>query len=378
MTTATPSIPPHASTPPVDDPALVSQFIGGLFGRAAGGAATLLCDVAHRVGLFETMADRSGTVDELAAAAGLSARHLREVLDGLTASGVVTLDPDSRIYALPASHARCLTGPGPSNYAPNLAGLALMASFVDEVAQTVRDGGGIPYAAYRPAFTELMDLSQRRVYDAVLVDGYVPAVPALRERLVRGARVADLGCGTGHVVCLLAEAFPASQFVGYDLATDAIDRARDEATRCGLANATFEVADVAGLDTEPRFDIIVAFDAIHDLPDPLRVLRRARSALHPDGLLVVVDLDLSSDVLENVQNPLAPWFYMVSLFHCMQVSLAAGGVGLGACWGRQLAQQTLASAGFHDITVIESPGEDQINVIYTARPTAGHEQEMVR
>ena len=235
------------------------------------------------------------------------------------------------------------------------------------VADTVRHGGGIPYSAYRPQFTELMDAGMRRVYDALLVDGYVPAVPGLQDVLDRGARVADLGCGTGHVDNLLAAAFPRSTFVGFDLATDALDRARVEAADLGLTNVTFEERDVRQLPTDPPFDVVFAFDSIHDQADPAGVLTRAHAALAADGLFVMIDVHVSSQPEDNVSHPMGAWLYTASLFHCMQVSLAEGGAGLGTCWGWQTASRMLEEAGFRDVAVITAPAGDPMNAIFTGR-----------
>ncbi len=344
--------------------AQTQAFTAQLFGWVNGAGAALLVDVAHRTGLLEAAAKGPGTSAELAARAGLSERHVRELLDGLTAAGVFTYEPGERRYTLPAAHAVCLTGTGPTNFASATAAVGFGGRYVERVVDTVRNGGGIPYAAYRPEFTEHMDQLMRRVYDALLLDGYVPAVAGLAERLQAGARVADLGCGTGHVINLLAGAYPQSSFVGYDLDDDALQRARTEADQLGLTNASFERVDVVELPVAPALDVILAFDAIHDQADPAGVLARARDALAPDGLFVMIDVYLSSNVEDNVGHPMGPWLYTASLFHCLQVSLARQGAGLGTCWGWQTASRMLGEAGFSDITVIPAPAGDPMNAIF--------------
>jgi ubiquinone/menaquinone biosynthesis C-methylase UbiE len=193
-------------------------------------------------------------------------------------------------------------------------------------------------------------------------------VPGLAERLRSGVAVAELGCGTGHAVNLLAEAFSSSDFVGYDVGTDAIDAARAEARAMGLDNVRFEVRDVAMLPANTRFDVVLAFDAIHDQARPRQVLAETRRVLHDDGIFVMVDMNLSSHLEENIGNPVAPYLYTVSLFHCMQVSLAEGGEGLGAAWGREQAHELLTGAGFGSVEIVPSPPEDMVNVIFVARP----------
>ena len=204
-----------------DDASTVAEaqaFVGQLFGWVTGAGIAMMIDVAARSGVLQSVADGSGTSREVAERAGLSERHVRELLNGLTTAGVLADDPAGSVYSLPVSRAMGLTGDGPLNFLATTAAIGILSRFADRVVDTVQHGGGIPYEEYRPEFTELMDEGMRRVYDAQLLTGYVPAVDGLHELLVAGARVADLGCGTGHVDNLLAQAYPASTFVGYDLA----------------------------------------------------------------------------------------------------------------------------------------------------------------
>ncbi len=348
------------------DPEAVAAFAGRVFGAAVGGGITLLVDVGHRAGLFDAAAGAGPlTSAQLADRVSGSERHVREWLGGMTTAGVFTYDSATATYELPAAHAAVLTGNTSSNIAPMAAGLALLAAHVPAVADTIRHGGGIPYDAYRPAFTTCMDQIMRRIYDDAVLDGYVAAVPGLPELLTEGALVADIGCGTGHTTNLLARAFPTSTFVGLDIATDAIQLARGEAADWGLTNVRFEVADVAELDGP--YDVVVAFDCIHDQARPADVLAAVRRALTPDGLFMAVDVGVSSHLEENLMNPIAPYFFTTSLFHCMQVSLADGGAGLGACWGRQTATRMVADAGFESVTLLETPAQDPMNVIIVGR-----------
>jgi ubiquinone/menaquinone biosynthesis C-methylase UbiE len=201
-------------------------------------------------------------------------------------------------------------------------------------------------------------------------------VPGLAARLGSGARVLDLGCGTGHAINLMAKEFPASTFVGYDLAEDAIDRAERERAEADLANARFVVLDAAELPPDPPFDVITVFDAIHDQVVPDVVLRRIREALSPDGVFVMVDFKFSSHLENNIANPFAPLYYALSLMHCMTVSLAEGGAGLGTVWGEELARQMLSDAGFGSVEVVDSPRPQ--NCIYICRPGAGAFTDLIR
>jgi SAM-dependent methyltransferase len=211
-----------------------------------------------------------------------------------------------------------------------------------------------------------MDALSRGTFDGALIQGIVPLVAGLTDRLQAGTDVADVGCGTGHSTNLLARAFPTSRFVGYDFAADAIDRGRAEANDYGLSNVAFEVLDVTKLPVDPPLGAVFAFDAIHDQTDPAGVLRAVFDALEPGGVFVMFDTRASSHLEKNTANPLAPWLYAVSTLHCMTVSLAEGGAGLGTAWGEELALEMLAAAGFVDLEVHEVPG-DPLDALYVAR-----------
>jgi SAM-dependent methyltransferase len=280
---------------------------------------------------------------------------VREWLGAMATGGVFSYDAGTQTYTLPPEHALLLTGTTMRNIAPTSRMVTLLARHVSAVAECFRHGGGVPYSAYRPEFTEVMDDNWRRIYDDQLVSGFLPSVPGLSDRLAAGIRVADIGCGTGHAINVLARAFPASTFVGYDLAADAIERAGAEAAALGLDNARFDVRDVTTLPSEPPLDLILAFDAIHDQADPLTVLRRVRARLAAGGVFYMVEFKFASDVGANLSNPFAPLYYGISTLHCMTVSLAAGGAGLGAVWGEQVARRLLAEAGFHHVELVDTP-----------------------
>jgi SAM-dependent methyltransferase len=349
----------------------VERFGTRLFEFCTGGLLAFMVDIGHRTGLFDAAAAGPATSRELAARAGLQERYVREWLGALTTGGVFGYDPATRSYTLPPEHAACLTGSTSMNLAPITQLNSHLGKHLHQVAHAFRHGSGVPYSEFRPEFTGIMDGLNRGLFDELLVDGILTAAAGLTERLRAGIRVADLGCGTGHAVNLMAHAYPASSFVGFDLAEDAIERARGEARETALTNARFEVADVAGLAPAPSFDLICAFDAIHDQVDPTTVLRWAHDALRPGGTFLMLDLKASSQVEDNVDNPLAPWIYAVSTLHCLTVSLAQGGPGLGAAWGEQLARSMLAQAGFAEVEVHDVP-KDPLGSIYVCRPSLGH------
>jgi SAM-dependent methyltransferase len=343
----------------------VQEFARKLFGHYTSAMLTMMVDIGHRTGLFEAAARGAGTSQQIAERAGLDERYVREWLGAMATGGVMDYDPGARTFVLPPEHAVCLTGTSSRNLAANSQALAMLAKRLPAVTECFRNGGGVPYAAFRPDFTEYMDASWRLLYDGLLIKGFLPAAKGLPERLATGIRVADLGCGTGHAINLMAREYPRSDFVGYDIAEDAIARARAEAHAMGLPNARFEVRDVTRLPAEPAFDLITSFDAIHDQRDPAAVLRSAAAALAPGGIYFVLEPRASSNLEENIGNPFAPWIYGVSVLHCMTVSLAEGGAGLGTAWGEQTARHFLAEAGFTSVEAVEAPGPQ--NTIYICR-----------
>ncbi len=208
-----------------------------------------------------------------------------------------------------------------------------------------KDGRGVPYSQY-PKFQQLQAEESAMTYGPKLVSAILPLAPGIIEALQTGADVLDLGCGQGYAVTLMARAFPRSRFTGWDFAEDGIQAARAHTEGLGLTNARFEVRDLAALDASDAYDLITTFDVVHDLAKPEEVLRRAARALRRDGTFLMVDIAVPSGLAHNREHPLAPLLYAASVFHCMSVSLAQGGPGLGTVWGEGNARAMLEAAGF--------------------------------
>jgi SAM-dependent methyltransferase len=363
-TTTFPSAAPEAAGPDLDR---VQEFAGELFGNLSAASTALMTSIGHRTGLFDTLAGLPPSISaRVAEAAGLDERYVREWLGAMTTARIVTHDPATDAYRLPVEHAVLLTrAAGPDNLASLMQFIPLLAQVEDQAVRCFTEGGGIGYDAYE-RFHEVMAEQSAQNNDAALVDTIVPLVPGLPERLRSGIRLADIGCGQGHAVNLLTRAFPDSEFVGYDFSPEAIAVARGEAEAWGLDNARFEVRDVADLDGVGSFAAMTAFDAIHDQAHPATVLDQVAAHLDPDGVFLMVDMRASSDLDNNLEIPWAPFLYTVSTLHCMTVSLALGGDGLGTVWGMELAQRMLADAGFSNVRV-ESVEADFINAYYLAR-----------
>jgi 2-polyprenyl-3-methyl-5-hydroxy-6-metoxy-1,4-benzoquinol methylase len=348
------------------DDARAEAFAERMLDVLNGAAISLMTSIGHQVGLFDTMADLpSATSQQIADAAGLNERYVREWLGVMVTGGVVDHDPLAGTYALPPEHAAWLTrAAGTDNLALQAQYIPLLAQVEQPLIDCFRNGGGVPYAAY-PRFQRLMAEESGAVHDAALIDTVLPLVPGLPERLQAGIEVADVGCGQGHAINLMAQAYPASRFVGYDFSEEGVRAARAEAERMGLTNTRFEARDVTVLGARERFDLVTAFDAIHDQARPAEVLAGIAEALRPDGVFLMVDIGASSDVHENMTFPMAPFLYTISCMHCMTVSLALDGAGLGAMWGERKAREMLAEAGFRRVEV-ERIADDLFNSYYVA------------
>jgi SAM-dependent methyltransferase len=347
------------------DPEKVEACAGQVLSIYAGASLSYMIDIGHRTGLFTAAAAGPATSEELALRAGLTERYVREWLGAMVTGGLVDYDPGNATYVLPPEHAACLTD-GPMNMATMAAFLTLLGKHVHQVARCFHEGGGVPYAEYRPEFTDVMDAASRTIFDGHLIDGYLPLVPGLTEQLEGGARIADVCCGTGHALVLLARRFPASTFVGFDLDDGAIARAQAEAAGAGLANVHFEAIDASRLDVAEAFDVVMVFDALHDQVDPAAVLRRIVAVLKPGGLFLLKEPHAADSLEGNIGNPFAPVLYSCSVLHCLTISLAHDGAGIGTAFGEQLARELLGDAGFADVEVHPAPG-DPADAIYVSR-----------
>lgn len=343
------------------------EFAQRIVGSIDAASVAILLSIGHQTKLFDVLATLPpATSTQIADAAGLNERYVREWLGGVAAGQIVDYDPQMQTFALPPHRAAVLTrAAGPDNLARVAQFIPLLSEVEQKVIRCFHDGGGLSYAEY-PRFHTLMAEESGEVFDAALIEAILPMADGLPERLRRGADVADFGCGSGHAVNLMANEFPASRFVGIDFSDEGLTAGATEARELGLTNATFQATDVATYDAPEVFDVITAFDAIHDQAHPARVLQNIYRALRPGGTFLMVDIKSSSQVENNIGAPFATYLYTVSTMHCMSVSLGLDGDGLGTCWGRELATSMLADAGFVDVQVHEID-TDPINFYYVAR-----------
>jgi SAM-dependent methyltransferase len=347
------------------DVARAEAFTGRLVSALNEAALMLMVSVGHRTRLFDVLAERgASTSDELARAARLDERYVREWLGAMAVGGVVDYDPVVRRYTLSAEHASVLTRGAAVNLAASAQFVPVLASVEDQVVDCFEKGGGVPYDAY-PRFHEVMAEESDQTVVAALETHILPLVPGLTEALRDGIDVLDVGCGRGRALARLAATYPASRFVGFDLSPEAVAEGNARAAAAGLGNLRLEVRDVAAFEDEGRFDLVTAFDAIHDQARPAKVLERVHAALKPLGVFLMQDIGASRHVENNFAHPLGPWLYTISCMHCMTVSLAQGGAGLGTVWGEETAVEMLRDAGFSRIDARRLP-HDVMNVYFVA------------
>ncbi len=318
------------------------------------GTLMLMISIGHRTGLFDVMSQLDWTDShELAGKANLNERYVREWLGAMATGGVVEVDKANR-FRLPQEHAQFLIR---STRQENMAVFAqyvgVLGSVEDDIVDCFRNGGGVPYEKYKRFHEVMAEDSSMTVLDA-LESHILPLVPELKQRLESGISVLDVGCGRGKALIKMAELFPKSTFRGLDLSEEAISWARNEVQNRGLVNLDFEIRDASDFDrtAEPdAYEFVTTFDAIHDQAKPLAVLTGIHRTLKSGGVYLMQDIHSMGHVHKNMDHPLGPTLYTVSCMHCMSVSLAQGGDGLGAMWGREKAQELLSKAGFENIEI---------------------------
>jgi SAM-dependent methyltransferase len=354
----------------ITDQSKTEAFAGRMLDVLNSSLLGLMISIGYQTHLFDVMSRLSSpsTSTEIANATNLNERYVREWLGAMVTGKIVDYNPDTSRYRLPPEHAAFLArDSGIDNMAVFMQYISLLGDVEQKIIECFRKGGGVPYSAF-PRFQQLQAEDTARVFDARLIDQIVPLVGGLGKRLRAGIDVLDVGCGQGHAINLMTRNFPNSRFTGYDISKEGIQAAREEAKQIGLTNVKFEVNDIASIDEHEKYDLITAFDVIHDQAQPAKVLKGVYNALRykqegeeeerGGGIFLMQDMAASSKLEENMESPLGPTLYSISTMHCMTVSLAYNGEGLGTVWGRQKAEEMLKEAGFYEkIEVSEVPGD---------------------
>jgi SAM-dependent methyltransferase len=343
--------------------------LGQRLGRDFAGALTVgLIYLGDRLGLLAALRDAGPTaVEGLAARTGLVERYVEEWLAGMAAAGWLAYEPAERRFTLTPEQATYLADPESLSYAAPLATCVLInLAQADRIATAFRQGGGVPFDAYGPPFAEAMERLNRPKFHSELVPHWLPMMPGVVDRLTTGGSFLDVGCGGGLACIEVARAFPRASVLGLDRHAPSIARARAHARDAGVKDRVrFETMAVGELPAGTRFDVVTTFDVVHDLADPVGVLRAIRAVLAPGGGYLMNEAKVGDCLEENI-GPQGALDYGISVFHCLPQSLAEGGAGLGACMGQAKARELAAEAGFGSFTVL--PIDEAYGSFYDLRP----------
>ena len=331
------------------------SFANRMIGALNEGAMCAMISIGHRTHLFDQLDGQAPiTSKELAQRSELNERYVREWLNAMVVAGVIDYTSETRRYSLPEEHAAYLTRRSTEgNFGVFAQYIPMMGTVEDDVVECFKHGGGVPYEKF-PRFHEVMAEDSGQTVLSSLEEHILPLIPGLTEKLTKGIRVLDVGCGRGRALNLMAKLFPNSEFTGVDLSEEAISFATAEAQAKGLQNVRFIAKDLSDFQNDKefsRFDFITTFDAVHDQAKPLNVLKGIFAALKEDGVYLMQDIHASSEVQNNLDHPVGPLLYALSTSHCMTVSLAQDGEGLGTMWGRETATDYLHRAGFSRVSV---------------------------
>jgi ubiquinone/menaquinone biosynthesis C-methylase UbiE len=341
---------------------MLHRFVGDLGATVAAGNVV----VGHRLGLYRELAQEAGTSDDLARRANCDPRYVAEWLRGQAAGGYVEYDAAKETYSLSEEQAFILADPNGAVYAPGAFVLALGTLRAEpRVTEAFRTGDGIGWHEQdRDVFVGCEQFF-RPGYIANLVPSWIRSLDGVEEKLRRGVKVADLGCGLGASTILLAERYPNSQVTGCDYHDGSIELARKRAAEAGVVERiSFDVASAQTFGGS-GYDLVTTFDCLHDMGDPLGAATHIRNALAPDGTWMIVEPVAGDTVADNL-NPVGRVYYNFSTFLCVPNALSqAGGYSLGAQAGERAIADVVAKAGF---TRFRRVADTPFNLVYEARP----------
>jgi SAM-dependent methyltransferase len=322
--------------------------------------------MGDKLGLYRALAGAGPlTPDELAQRTGTAERYVREWLNNQAAGGYVEYDPATGRYTLPPEQAMALTDESSPAYLPGFFQIAV-GSVLDSprITEAARTGAGIGWHDHVHDVHEGCERFFRPGYNANLLTSWLPALDGVVEKLERGAKVADVGCGHGASTILMAKAFPNSTFAGSDYHDGSIETARQRAQDAGVAErVTFEVAPAAGY-SGTGYDLVTMFDCLHDMGDPAGAARHVRETLAPGGTWMIVE-PAAGDRVEDNLNPVGRAYYGFSTLLCTPASLSQDvGLALGAQAGEARIRDVVISGG---LSRFRRATETPFNLVFEAR-----------
>ncbi len=348
------------------DETKLHAFVEKALGDLGSALTAALVVIGDKLGLYRAMADsKPVTSAELAERTGTSERCVREWLAGQAAAGYLTYDAASGRYTLPPEQAIALTDESsPACVLGGFQGMTAAMRAQPKVAEAFRHGKGVGWHEHDADLFLGTERFFRPGYNAYLVREWIPALDGVREKLERGARVADVGCGFGASTIIMAKAFPRSTFAGFDYHQPSVETARERAAQAGVGDRVrFEVASAK--DYPGTYDLVGFFDCLHDMGDPVGAAAHVRRSLGTDGTWLLVE-PRAGDRVEDNLHLLGRVFYSVSTLVCTQASLAQEvGTALGAQAGEQRLRDVVTNAGF---TRFRRATETPFNLVFEARP----------
>lgn len=347
------------------DPAKLDAFLARAVGDLSAGYGGVMVSLGARLGLYKAMAGVGPlTSRELARRAGCAERYVREWLGSQVAGGYVVHHAISNTFELTPEQALVLANEDSPVFIPNAWNVpASMWLDEDKAVEAFRTGKGIPWGDHNGRLHCGVAAFYRNAYRGSLVSEWLPTLSGVVEKLRAGAFVADIGCGYGHSTTLMAKAFPASRFHGFDTHPASIEEARQNATEAGLQNTTFETARA---DQYPGtgYDLICFFDCLHDMGDPVAAAAHAARTMARDGTVMLVE-PFANDRMEENLSPVARLYYAASTTICCAHALSDGGrMVLGAQAGETRLAEVFRKAGF---THFRRAAETPFNLILEAR-----------
>jgi SAM-dependent methyltransferase len=349
------------------DPEKLMSFVFRAVDEVGASLNTALVVMGDKLGFYRALAGAGPlTPTELADRTGTAERYVREWLNAQAAGDFVDYEPDSGRYTLPPEQAVALTDASSPAYLPGFFQIAL-GSVLDSprITEVVKTGAGIGWHDHGGDVHEGCERFFRPGYNAHLVGAWLPALDGIVAKLEQGAKVADVGCGHGASTVLMAEAFPASSFAGFDYHDSSIATARDRAAAAGLGERVrFEVAPASAFPGR-EYELVTMFDCLHDMGDPLGAARHVHDSLAAHGTWMIVEPAAGDRVEENL-NPVGRAYYALSTLLCTPCSLSQDvGLALGAQAGEARIRDIVTAAGF---TRFRRVAETPFNIVFEARP----------
>jgi SAM-dependent methyltransferase len=353
------------------DPEKVGLFSYLVFSKLEGAVTSAMIHLGDRLGLYGVLAaaDAPLATAELAQRLGLDERWVREWAYNQGAAQIVAIDDDERLSMSPEAIAVLADPDHPAFGVGSFHHLPQTMAALDRLPESFRTGLGLPYDAHGPDCAEGVARGFEPWMRANLLSTVLPELDGVEAKLRAGATVLDVGCGAGGVVLTLAEAFPQSRVVGYDISQHALDLAKDRKVAAGLGNADFLDPRDAPMPTDGSADVVVTFDCLHDMTDPAGVVQAIRAALADDGTWLLVDIKAHDTYAENARrNPMASLMYGISVMSCMSSALSEpGGAGLGTLGlSARRAEAMARDAGFTQFRLLDI--DHPINALYEIRP----------